>query len=166
MSKPRLIITRKTTHLAAAQAETLASLVSRAHLTETACGRKVDGITGTHEAGSLPAGLCKNCRRTELYRTVAAEWFRTEHAAEIAQAESYVRSRFFPPLPAEYGELAVRAVHAVNDGDPYRRFDVGHLNPEPRGTGPDGKVTAARLVEVLRLSHLIDDDAADIAYLD
>lgn len=166
MSKPRLIITRTTTHLAASQVETLASLVTRAHLRETACGRKVDGITGTHEAGSLPAGLCKNCRRTELFRTVAADWFRTEHAAEIAQAESFVRSRFFPPLPVAYGELAVRAVHAVNGGDPYLRLDVDHLNPKPRATGPDGKVTAARLVADLRLSHLIDDDAADIAYLD
>lgn len=84
--------------------------------------------------------------------------FRNDHAAEIAQAEGYVRSRFFPPLPVEYGELAVLAVHAVNDGEPEREFDVSHVNPKPVGTRDGISCTARTLVNALRLWHLIDDD--------
>lgn len=86
--------------------------------------------------------------------------------AQIAQAEAYVRTRFFPPLPVEYGALAVEAVELVNAGDPYARISVAGLNPAPRETAEDGTVTAARLVSVLRLEHLIDDEASDLAYLE
>jgi hypothetical protein len=81
----------------------------------------------------------------------------------VAQAEAYVQSRFYPPLPSEYGALAVQAVDACNEGDLYREFAVGHLNPTPRYTDEDGNVTAAALVEVLRLGHMIEEDFDDDA---
>jgi len=166
----KLITTRTKTHLLAADAvptKLVPAFQPFDQRARTACGASVDGLSGEHVAGHLPGSItCGLCRRTSLFAKLADEQWVREHRREIAQAEAYVRSRFFPPLPSEYGELAVRAVHAVNEGDPYARFKVGHLNPEPKGTAADGTVTAARLVEVLRLSHLIDDDASDIAYLD
>jgi hypothetical protein len=79
----------------------------------------------------------------------------------VAQAEAYVQSRFYPPLPSEYGALAVQAVDACNEGDPYREFSVLHLNPQPKYTDEDGNVTAAALVSVLRLEHMIEEDEDD-----
>jgi len=133
----------------------------------TACGREVTGIIGEHKAGALAGGItCKTCRGTSAFRNAERDQFLADHRAEVAQAESYVRSRFYPPLPVEYGALAVQAIHAVNDGDPYTLIPLGeHLDPLPRDA-VDGKVTAARLVQILHLGHLIDDEAADLAYLD
>ena len=71
------------------------------------------------------------------------------YSMQIAQAESYVRTRFFPPLPVEYGRLAVEAVEACWDSEPDRPLDVTGLNPEPRGSydGDDGRryVAAGRV---------------------
>lgn len=81
-------------------------------------------------------------------------------AALVAQAEAYVRSRFFPPLPAEYGGLAVEAVERVNAGDD-TPLDVTGLNPQPRAAyDVDGHdhVDPRDLVDALRLWHLIDSD--------
>lgn len=75
----------------------------------------------------------------------------------IMDARAYVQSRFFPPLPVEYGDLAVQAVDAVNGGYPFTLLDVSDLDLQPKGT-IDGKVTALRLVEVLHLIHLLDSD--------
>lgn len=85
----------------------------------------------------------------------------TEKDRQIVSAECYVRSRFYPPLPVEYGRLAVEAVDAVNRDEPEATFDVSDLNPQPRGTDEDGMVTAAVLVEVLRLEHMIDQPCPD-----
>jgi hypothetical protein len=82
----------------------------------------------------------------------------TENAARIAQATAYVRSRFYPPLPHEYGPLAVDAVDLLNAGDTEAMIDVSHLPIQPRGTTEDGFVSAVRLVEVLRLEHMIEHD--------
>ena len=78
----------------------------------------------------------------------------TEKTAQVAQAEAYVRSRFYPPLPVEYGALAVEAVDLVNDGKGDVELDVGHLNPIPRDA-EDGKISALALVYALRLDHLV-----------
>lgn len=80
----------------------------------------------------------------------------TETDPRVIQAEAYVRSRFYPPLPHEYGRLAVEAVDAVNEGNPEHRLDVSGLNPQPRQTDEDGTVRADALVEILRLEHLIE----------
>ena len=80
--------------------------------------------------------------------------------ALVAQAESYVRTRFFPPLPIEYGALAVEAVERVNAGDD-TPLDVTGLNPQPRGTyDVDGHdhVDPRDVIQALRLWHLIDED--------
>lgn len=78
----------------------------------------------------------------------------------LMEARAYVQSRFFPPLPVEYGDLAVQAVDAVNGGYPFTLLDVSDLDLQPRGT-VDGKVTALHLVEVLHLIHLLDTDDED-----
>lgn len=172
MPNPKLLYSGKTTHLAAYQGEaTVAELAMRARAQMTACGRALTRwMSGEHVHGDFTnRSLCGNCARTETFRDAALQAFRNDHAAEIAQAEAYVRTKFFPPLPVEYGELAVRAVALVNAGDPYALLDVSGLNPEPRGAVGHydaRKVTAARLVEVLRLGHMIDDDASDLAYLE
>ncbi len=163
-NQPRVITTRKVTHLLRHDGQPGEHGLSVAAV--TACGREVTGYAGYHAGGYLPASVaCRNCHRTSAFRDAADAVWVAEHAAEIAQAESYVRSRFYPPLPTAYGELAVRAVHAVNEGDPYAELDVTGIDPQP-AAARDGKVTAARLVSALRLSHLIDDEASDIAYLD
>lgn len=164
--KAQLISTHSTTHLLAHQGPpSLGDLAARQHARTTACGRKVVGFTGEHVAGDLYIP-CGNCRRTALYRETARKVWEHERHAQIAQAEAYVTTRFFPPLPREYGALAVEAVERVNDGDPYYEIEVGHLPAVPREADAHGFVTAARLVSVLRLEHLIDDEAADLAYLE
>lgn len=82
----------------------------------------------------------------------------------IVAATLYVTSRFYPPLPAAYGELAVTAVDRVNSGDD-TPIDVTDVNPRPRQywTGGDGRayVEPAALVDALRLHHTIDTDDED-----
>lgn len=86
-----------------------------------------------------------------------------EYQRQVAQAEAYVRTRFYPPLPVEYGALAVQAVEAYNDEGGLATIALpADLPILPRGAyEEDGEilVTAAHLVEVLRLEHLIEDEA-------
>ena len=80
-------------------------------------------------------------------------------AARVAQAEAYVRTRFFPPLPVEYGDLAVEAVDRVNSGDD-TPLDVTGLAVRPRASyDVDGHehIAPLDLVEALRLQHMLDD---------
>ena len=136
----------------------------------TACGLHLLPATGgstfpargEHIAGPLlPAITCKGCRRTNFARDLDEAWNikrARQRRAEVASAAAYVQSRFFPPLPREYGELAVQAIQAHEDGDPLRLILIDpELNPQPKGT-VHGYVTAARLVTALRLQHMIDDD--------
>lgn len=85
-----------------------------------------------------------------------------QRLSQIAQAEAYVASRFFPPLPREYGRLAVAAVEEVNGGDPFSIVSIpADIEIVPKGAelvGQFYEITALRLVEVLRLTHLIADD--------
>lgn len=75
-----------------------------------------------------------------------------------AEAEAYVRTRFYPPLPWEYGALAVEAVEACNGLQPDARIYVEDLPIVPRGMDEDGYITAGELVSALRLEHMIDTD--------
>ena len=84
----------------------------------------------------------------------------------LAHAQAYVRSRFFPPLPSEYGGLGIEALAAVNSGEPERVITFAcDLNPQPRGTvevdDNHNGVAASTLVDVLRLWHLVEDDETD-----
>lgn len=77
----------------------------------------------------------------------------------VVQAEAYVQTRFFPPLPYEYGALAIEAVDACNDGDPYYEISLPHYIPvKPKAADEMGNITAAALVSALRLEHLVDYD--------
>jgi hypothetical protein len=81
-------------------------------------------------------------------------------SARIAEAEAYVQSRFYPPLPVEYGALAVEAVERVNAGDD-TPLDVTGLPVTPKAAYEvDGHlhITPEELVDALRLWHLIDTD--------
>lgn len=76
----------------------------------------------------------------------------------LAQAEAYVRTRFYPPLPVEYGALAVEAVERVNTWDD-EPLDVTGLDPLPRAAYVMDErvyVQPTDLVDALRLHHLID----------
>lgn len=80
----------------------------------------------------------------------------------VAQAEAYVRTAFYPPLPYEYGALAVEAVERyMTDPDRPILLPDG-LNPVPRGTyeGIDGGlfVDVRDLIHVLRLWHMVDEE--------
>lgn len=82
-SKPRVIyVSGGVDHLLAAQEQTWTELAGRAHPFETACGRKVYGIAGNHEAGEFRV-RCGNCRRTSLYRDAVDAVWRANHAAEV-----------------------------------------------------------------------------------
>lgn len=85
----------------------------------------------------------------------------------VAEAEMYVRTRFFPPLPHQYGGYAVEAVDACNAGDFEQEI---MLDPElplhPKGARHDesGSVsaTAEQLVDALRLWHMVEPEADEI----
>lgn len=84
----------------------------------------------------------------------------TRQSQRVAMATAYVRSRFYPPLPAAYGALAVRAVDACNNGRPFESIAVGHLPVIPARAYRSGRwtvVTARDLVDALRLWHMVDD---------
>lgn len=87
---------------------------------------------------------------------------------DLPQAEAYVATRFFPPLPHEYGALAIIAVREYREHGPEAHVNLpADLNPLPRQTSVDDDgdlfVEAAHLIEILRLDHLIleDDDEFD-----
>lgn len=80
----------------------------------------------------------------------------------VRDASLYVTTRFYPPLPAEYGELAVQALEQwAEHGDVGNVIVPDHLNPKPRTAyrGQDGtiRVLAHDLIGILRIGHLIDD---------
>lgn len=82
---------------------------------------------------------------------------------DLPQAEAYVATRFFPPLPHEYGALAIIAVREYREHGPEAHVNLpADLNPLPRQTSTDEDgdlfVEAAHLIEILRLEHLILDD--------
>lgn len=83
--------------------------------------------------------------------------------AEAVGARAYVRSRFYPPLPVEYGDLAVIAVREYREHGPRARVNLpADLNPLPRDLGVDDDgdlyVEAADLIRALRLEHMVADD--------
>ena len=83
---------------------------------------------------------------------------------EAAQsARLYVTTRFFPPLPAIYGDVAVVALREYREHGPEAHVNLpDHLNPKPRLTyrDEDGDLysEAAHLIEILRLEHMLDDE--------
>jgi hypothetical protein len=158
VSTIKIITTSTSTHhlLDGEQSDFRASYVA-------ACGRRLAGWIGTHEAGPLASHLCKNCQRTRAFTAAEQVLWERDNRSRIIDAMAYVTSRFYPPLPAEYGALAVRAVDAVNDGDPYVEIVLpAGLNPLPHDAHVlEGKyvIFAVRLVQALRLDHMIDDEA-------
>lgn len=81
----------------------------------------------------------------------------------VAEAECYVRTRFYPPLPYEYGEYAVQAVDACNEGEPEREIMLDpNLPMWPKAATFDesGSVScsAEGLVDALRLWHMVDEE--------
>lgn len=153
----RLVMTRTSTHLLSHARQ----LPDDTIIGVTACGKTVrtpDAVLGTHESGSLAGGLCKSCRRTGAFVEALDQAFRYENRAVIAQAEAYVQTRFFPPLPVAYGVLAVHALQAANGGDAaawiYLPVD---LDPRPRKAYGD-RIAAADLIDALKLWHLVDED--------
>ncbi len=88
----------------------------------------------------------------------------TEEAAarreRVLQATAYVQSRFFPPLPSAYGELAVSALERIElTGLETRVLLPRDLNPLPRGYSESESgelsISAGELVSALRLEHLV-----------
>lgn len=101
----------------------------------------------------------------------------TERSREVAMATAYVRSRFYPPLPHVYGELAVDARDAYRE-DPDAILTLPHDLPvlpkqaEPvteEVSGPEGweltltgwTISAAEFLCALRLDHLLADEDED-----
>lgn len=77
----------------------------------------------------------------------------------VASAESYVQSRFYPPLPRAYGALLVEAIEVVNEcGDGLVQLP-DDLNPLPRAAVADVNGThfvgARELVRILRAEHVL-----------
>ncbi len=84
----------------------------------------------------------------------------------VAAAECYVRTRFYPPLPFEYGEYAVQAVEACNDGDETREILLDpnlELHPSAAEEHESGSksIRAGELVDVLRLWHMVEEPCQD-----
>lgn len=86
----------------------------------------------------------------------------------VPSAEAYVATRFYPPLPAEYGVLAVAAVNMINNG---MVDDVlilpEDLEPLPRAARlNDGgtliEIDPMDLVRALKLWHMLDDDSDNL----
>jgi hypothetical protein len=80
----------------------------------------------------------------------------------VAAAESYVRTRFYPPLPYQYGEYAVQAVEACNEGDETREILLDpelEVHPSLAERHESGAISirAGELVDVLRLWHMIEE---------
>ena len=82
---------------------------------------------------------------------------------QVAQAISYVQTRFFPPLPARYGELAVTALEEAREYGLDSHVNLPEdleLLPKNIGRDEDGDlfVTAGELIRVLRLEHMLEPD--------
>lgn len=89
------------------------------------------------------------------------------HAAQarrqrVVEATAYVTSRFYPPLPAAYGAIAVTALeeYAEHGEDGIVKLP-SDLNPLPRGAYVDDDgdlaVPVRNVIDALRIGHLIDD---------
>ena len=83
--------------------------------------------------------------------------------ARVAEAEAYVMTRFYPPLPAAYGELAVTALEEYAEHGPDSHVNLPddlEMLPATAERDADGDlyVTAAELIRVLRIEHLIDSE--------
>jgi hypothetical protein len=95
-----------------------------------------------------------------------------QRLALVAQAEAYVRTRFFPPLPAAYGELAVTALEEYRNYGPDSHVNLPKdLALLPRGAERDPwngdlYVTAAELIRILRIEHMLDDELDDRALVE
>jgi len=92
-----------------------------------------------------------------------AETSDRQRQALVAQAEAYVRTRFFPPLPVAYGELAVTAVEEYRNYGPDSHVNLPEdlpLLPKGADRDLDGDlyVTAAELIRILRIEHMIDEE--------
>lgn len=74
--------------------------------------------------------------------------------AQILSARAYVATRFFPPLPMEYGDLIVRAAEKQERGDTSKIRIPADLNPQPRDV-ERGLIDSADLLRIVRLQHLI-----------
>lgn len=80
----------------------------------------------------------------------------------LMEARAYVATRFYPPLPVAYGDLLVEALDAARRGDAGKRLDVKGLNPQPRCAAADGTVSAADLLDILRIDpDLYTDEDED-----
>lgn len=85
----------------------------------------------------------------------------------VMEARAYVTSRFFPPLPVEYGDIAVIALREYREHGPEAHVNLpDHLNPKPRLTyrDEDGDLysEAAHLIEILRIEHMTWDDEPEV----
>jgi hypothetical protein len=83
----------------------------------------------------------------------------TDADPRLPIAQAYIRSRFFPPIPADaYGPAALAALDAIEEGEPERLIDLPPwTEPLPRGytdTDEGFAVPAATLCEILRLERL------------
>jgi hypothetical protein len=80
----------------------------------------------------------------------------------VAEATAYVTSRFYPPLPAEYGLLAVQALEAYDQNPDAVIALPPTLNPLPRQAyeidGGEIRVQAIALIQALRLEHMLYSD--------
>lgn len=79
-------------------------------------------------------------------------------------AELYVQTRFYPPLPSEYGTYAVLAVDACNEGEPEREILLDPdlpMHPRQSTFDESGSVScpAEALVDALRLWHMVEEEA-------
>ena len=76
-------------------------------------------------------------------------------------ARAYVTSRFFPPLPVEYGDLAVDALQVLAEYGPEAKVALpANLNPLPHGYWEEDEALFVRahvLISALRLEHMLPD---------
>lgn len=100
------------------------------------------------------AGYCITCGKAHP----------DEQDSRVIAAECYVRTRFYPPLPYEYGRYAVDAVDACNDGDYQREIPLDPdlpIHPRQATRDESGSVScsAEGLIDALRLWHMVEEEA-------
>lgn len=86
-----------------------------------------------------------------------------EDLERVMEARAYVQSRFYPPLPSAYGDLAVIALREYREYGPDGVVSLpDDLNPLPREAREDLDgdlyVEAAELIRILRIGHLIETE--------
>jgi hypothetical protein len=83
---------------------------------------------------------------------------------QVQEATLYVATRFYPPLPLIYGELAVLALEAYYAEGPSAVITLPrNLNPVPRQATYNDEtntleVRALDLIGALRITHMLSDD--------